>query len=299
MADKQEFIELVQARQGMYETLASLYFDRLTEEQIREMASHDYRELIESENELISSGFNDIYRYLRKRNTGTRQELAVDFSSCFLGTHSYKGLVAQPYESLFLDPAGTLAGKPRKQVHNIYKSERVALRAGYDYPDDHLAFECEFMSIECARCVQAVQEGDMEEAARLIGVQQEFMDEHIGRWFQRLHDLSLKFIKTRFYRGLLNISQGFFDEESDTIRYLAGMIEEGLEEPEAEEGEGTAGAEAAQEVAAEPGEGDGNSIGGVTADAETAKETGVKGADNIDASASPVATGEGEACDAA
>lgn len=231
MADKQEFIELMQARAGMYETLASLYFDMLTDEQIRDMAARDYSALIDSDNPLIASGFNDIWRYLRKRNTGTRQELAVDFSSCFLGTHAYKGLVAQPYESLFLDPSGTLAGKPRKQVHNFYKSERVALREGYDYPDDHLAFECEFMAIECGRCVKAVEDGDFDEAKRLVGVQQEFMNDHIGRWFRRLHDLSLKFIKTRFYRGVLNVTQGFFDDEPEALDFLARRLEEGLEDP--------------------------------------------------------------------
>ncbi len=234
MTAKADVIDAITARAGMYETLASLYFDRLTDEQIEAMASQDYTALMDNENTLIANGFNDIYRYLRKRNTGTRQELAVDFSTAFLGTHAYKGFVAQPYESLFLDRSGTLNAAPRKEIFNLYKSECVALREGYDYPDDHLAFECEFMSILCHRCATALEKDDIAEALRLLSVQRAFLTDHICRWFTRLHDLSLKFIKTRFYRGVLNITQGFFDEEVDSVDALRAAIEEGLEDESAD-----------------------------------------------------------------
>lgn len=244
MATKQEFIDVMKARSGMYATLASLYFDQLTDDQIEAMAAQDFSALIADANPLIASGFNDIWRYLRKRNTGTRQELAVDFSSCFLGTHSYKGLTAQPYESLFMDASGSLAAPPRTAVYKLYKSERVALREGYDYPEDHLAFECEFMMILAERTVQAAEADDLREARRLLQVQQSFMDEHIGRWFGRLRDLSAKFIKTRFYRGVLDLTQGFFDEEPDTIADLAAVAREGFDEEGADGGD-AAGAGAA------------------------------------------------------
>lgn len=236
MATKAEVIEVVNARAGMYETLATLYFDRLTEEQIQHMARSDYAELRASENPLIASGFNDIWRYLRKRNTATRQELNIDFSSCFLGTHAYKGFVAQPYESLFLDQSGSLNAAPRREVFKIYKSECVSLQKGYDYPDDHLSFECEFMMILCQRTVAALEADDLQEATRLLNVQLSFLEQHINRWFRRLHDLSLKFIKTRFYRGVLNVTQGFFDEDPNTIRELIELVGAGFdEEPTLEE----------------------------------------------------------------
>ncbi|MCD8199834.1 MAG: molecular chaperone TorD family protein [Coriobacteriaceae bacterium] len=229
MATKEEAIEIVEARASMYETLASLYFDPVSEERIEAMAAQDYTDLRNNPNELIASGFNDIYRYLRKRNTGTRQELSVDFTSCFLGMHSYKGLVAQPYESLFLDPSGELYAAPRKEVHSFYKRECVALQSGYDYPEDHLAFECEFMSILCHRTSAALEEDNTDEALRLLDVQSEFMEEHINRWFRRLHDLALKFIKTRFYRGVLDITQGFFDSEPASISNISEEITKGFE----------------------------------------------------------------------
>lgn len=251
MATKQDVIDVVQARAGMFSTLAGLYFDRLTEEQIRSMAAQDYTELMRSENPLIASGFNDIYRFLRKRNTGTRQELAVDFSSCFLGTHSYKGLVAQPYESLFLDASGQLNAAPRSSVYRLYKQERVSLRKGYDYPEDHLAFECEFMMILCNRTQAALESDDIDEAVRLLRLQRSFMDEHINAWFERLHDLSLKFIKTRFYRGVLNITQGFFDEDPETIDELLQVLEEGFDEEDPEAPDGAEEPERAEEDAPE------------------------------------------------
>ena len=247
MTVNEELAGVILARAEMYETLASLYFDRLSNEQIEAMAAQDYTELINCENELIASGFNDIYRYLRKRNTGTRQELAIDFSSCFLGTHSYKGFVAQPYESLFLDTSGTLNARPRTEVYNFYKKECVSLKKEHNYPDDHLAFECEFMAILCRRTISALEEGNKDEALRLLEVQKTFLHDHLNSWFRRLHDLSLKFIKTRFYRGVLNITQGFFNEEAEVIDDIYDTI---LEKDEDEE---SAKETAAEKIATEAG----------------------------------------------
>ena len=248
MTTRDETCAVLEARAGMYDTLAGLYFHSLSQEQIDAMAQADYTELMNDDNPLIASGFNDIYRYLRKRNTGTHQELSVDFSSCFLGTHTYKGLSGQPYESLFTDAGLRLNGAPRGAVHRAYKAEGVALRTGYDYPDDHLAFECEFMSVLCRRTIEALEAGDEPEARRLLDVQRDFMSEHICAWFRRLHDLALKFVKTRFYRGVLDISQGFFDGEIETIDDLRRVLEEGFEEPEAAD-------DAADAEGAEGGEG--------------------------------------------
>ena len=279
MTTRDETCAVLEARAGMYDTLAGLYFHSLSQEQIDAMAAADYTELMNDDNPLIASGFNDIYRYLRKRNTGTHQELSVDFSSCFLGTHTYKGLSGQPYESLFTDAGLRLNGAPRGAVHRAYKAEGVALRTGYDYPDDHLAFECEFMSVLCRRTIEALEADDEPEARRLLDVQRDFMSEHICAWFRRLHDLALKFVKTRFYRGVLDISQGFFDGEIETIDDLRWVLEEGFEEPEGTDDAADAeGAEGGEDAADEGAEDDVAPEGAAGSVAGAAGASGVTGA---------------------
>lgn len=229
MAIASEALAAIAHRRDLYRVLASMYFNVLTEAQIEDLAGRDYASLTTDENELIASGFNDIRRYLRKRHTGTRQELAMDFTSCFLGARTYEGLTAAPYESLYLDASGLLMGRVRHDVFEAYKRERVALQKGIDYADDHLSFEFEFMAILCERTLAALEQGDETEALRTLDVQHSFVTEHINRWFTRFHNLTTRFVETRFYRGVLNVTQGFLDEEPDLIDAIGDAIERGPE----------------------------------------------------------------------
>lgn len=224
MATASEASATLAHRRDLYRVLASMYFNVLTEAQIEDLAGRDYAPLTADENELIASGFNDIRRYLRKRHTGTHQELAMDFTSCFLGARTYEGLTAAPYESLYLDASGLLMGRVRHDVFEAYKRERVALQKGIDYADDHVSFEFEFMAILCERTLAALERGDGTEARRVLAAQRSFVTEHINRWFTRFHHLTTRFIETRFYRGVLNVTQGFLDEEPGLIDEIADAI---------------------------------------------------------------------------
>ena len=73
-------------------------------------------------NELFADGVNDITRYLRKRNSGTRQALAVDFTSAFAGTSSWKGRYAVPYESVHTSEEGLMFQDAYHEVFQLYKA---------------------------------------------------------------------------------------------------------------------------------------------------------------------------------
>ncbi len=234
-------IAQLESRADMYRALGNLYLNTLSEQQIEELALTDYDTLRADPDKRIASGFNDIYRALRRRNTGTRQLLAMDFTSCFLGTKTYKGLTGAPYESLYRDSSGTLMGPIRTQVFNAYKRERIALQPDLDLPEDHLSFEMEFLAVLCDRCAKAVEAGDRDEALRVLGVQKAFLEEHVLAWFPRFHNLTTKLLETRFYRGVLNVSRGFLESEPESIDGLAQAIAEGLEvRDQGERGEGLA-----------------------------------------------------------
>lgn len=234
-------IAQLESRADMYRALGNLYLNTLSERQIEELALTDYDTLRADPDKRIASGFNDIYRALRRRNTGTRQLLAMDFTSCFLGTKTYEGLTGAPYESLYRDSSGTLMGPIRTQVFNAYKRERIALQPDLDLPEDHLSFEMEFLAVLCDRCAKAVEAGDRDEALRVLGVQKAFLEEHVLAWFPRFHNLTTKLLETRFYRGVLNVSRGFLESEPESIDGLAQAIAEGLEvRDQGERGEGLA-----------------------------------------------------------
>lgn len=216
--EKAEILEMLDARAQFYRTLSSLYFKSIDQDELDAMAAQDFTELREGkETSLMARGYDDMYRYLRKRNSGSRQELAVDFTSAFLGTVSIGGRQAMPYESLFRDQSGLLMQGPRNEVYQTFKAASVELKDGLDIPEDHLSFEFEFMALLCDRALSAERAGDSQTCIANLKTQRKFLELHIVSWFDDLYDLALEVVKTRFYRGVLNITKGFLAEEPDTI----------------------------------------------------------------------------------
>lgn len=93
------------------------FFAPLSEEQIDALASQDLRGLAEEDGSPYADGYNDLYRALRLRHTGTRQALAADFTGVFYGATTEGGQTAQPFESLYRCDGGALMGESRGEVY--------------------------------------------------------------------------------------------------------------------------------------------------------------------------------------
>lgn len=223
MTDTAELIEVVKNRAAFYRTLSSLYFNTLTQEQIDRLAETDFS-AFGADEPLLIAGFDDMRRYLRKRNTGTRQELAVDFTSTFLGSQTYEGRTATPYESVFRSESGQLMQEPRNEVYRTFKKAAIKLKEGVDLPEDHLSFEFEFVAILCDRIVEALNDADADGAIRILKSQRTFIEDHILSWFDDLAEMASKILQTRFYRGVLKITKGYLVVDMEAIPDLIAEL---------------------------------------------------------------------------
>lgn len=226
----QAMVAALQGRADFYDLLAAIYFKPLTADQVENIAAMDLS-AYEDINEYFADGVNDIRRYLNKRNSGTRQELAVEFTASFGGVSSWKGKYAVPYESVHTSQEGLMYQDAYHDVYHFFKENRVDRGAGYDYPHDHLSFMCEFMAIESQRMIAALEAGDNNEVLHHVEVCQGFLQDHILSWFDTFADLALCLIKTRFYKGILKISKGFFLEDAELLQSIALELQ-GSEETE-------------------------------------------------------------------
>ncbi len=222
-----EMIEACKGRSAFYDLLAAIYFRPLSAEQIENIATIDWGQYADL-NELFDEGINDITRYLRKRNSGTRQELAVDFTSAFAGTSSWKGRYAVPYESVHTSEEGLMFQDAYHEVFRLYKENHVAKADGLDFPHDHLSFMCEFLVVLSERIENALYAGDDEEALRQVDVSRAFLADHILSWFDTFQDTALLLLETRFYRGILKISKGFFLEDAELLDSIAVELQQRL-----------------------------------------------------------------------
>lgn len=223
--DVEQIVNVLKGRAAFYDLLASLYFRPLTVEQIDAIAQMDLSDYADL-NEEFAEGLNDMTRYLRRRHTGTRQELAVDFTAAFAGTSSYQGRYAVPYESVFTSEEGLMFQESYHEVYQFFRQHRVERAEGYDYPDDHLSFMCEFLAILSQRTIDALEAGSLDDAIRQMGISRAFLDDHILSWFDELRDLAMLILKTRFYLGVLKVTRGFFHADRQIIEDVIEAIED-------------------------------------------------------------------------
>ncbi|MBQ9068778.1 MAG: molecular chaperone TorD family protein [Eggerthellaceae bacterium] len=222
-ASVEEIVAALEGRAAFYDFLAALYFKPLTEEQIENIAQMDFS-VYEGTNELFEEGLHDMSRFLRKRHTGTRQQLAVDFTMAFGGTAAWKGRYAVPYESVFRSEEGLMFQESYHEVYHLFREQRVERAAGYDYPDDHLSFMCEFLAILSSRAAEALRAGDYEGAREQLRTSAGFLRDHMLSWYDRLADLASNIIETRFYRGVMKMTKGFFLFDLETMHGLSDAI---------------------------------------------------------------------------
>ncbi|MCL1847525.1 MAG: molecular chaperone TorD family protein [Coriobacteriia bacterium] len=210
--------QVLQGRREFYLALAGFYFKPLTQEQIDTMAQTDYSQFGLGE-PLLDEGFNDITRVLRKRHTGTRQMLAIDFTSSFGGSATFEGKTAVPYASVFLSDKGLLSQQPRAEVFRVFKRNLLRV-TDTNTPDDHLSFLLEFLAVMSDHTIEALQENRGEDARSCLEESRDFITNHILSWFDYFAETANKLIEARFYRGVLKITKGYLLMDLQTIEDL-------------------------------------------------------------------------------
>lgn len=219
---QKDVLELMEMRESIYRLFSALYFKEVTPEQIDFLRNADLEGLGEAD-ALMEEGAKNIKRALHRVNSGTREDLAVDFAHTFLAAGSTKHENrACPYESVFTSRDGLIMQEARDEVYRYMLAEHVEPNTRLRIPEDHIAFIFEFMADLCARLAEALAQGDEAEAARLFSVQRSFFDEHIASWIDQLCDAIEACCRTSFYRGLsqmtrgfINVERAFFDEMAD------------------------------------------------------------------------------------
>lgn len=216
----EEIISVNEARQALYRTLASLYFRELTQEQIDAIANQGLIASGEADGEL-AEGLDDIARFLRRCNTGTRETLAADFAACLLGAGAQGDDVPLPYESIFTSQNGLLMQEASDEVFTAFKHDAVRVKEGLDVPSDHLSFILEYMAVLCERMSAALAAGEVDAARTAFDTQRSFYTAHLASWVFRFLDHFQAGASTRFYRGVAKITRSFLNDDCTCMEELA------------------------------------------------------------------------------
>lgn len=204
-------------RAGFYRFLAGVFLWEPTAEQIEAMASTPFPHTDDD----FGRGYALIAEYLRHRDTGTRQQIAVDYAHVFLGAGNYDKLMAPPYESVYTSEEHLLMQDARDGALSFYRSEGLDLPEENTTPEDHVGFEMQFMATLVERCCDALRAGDEGEFRRLVRVQREFFAQHLANWLPAFVADIERHCKTDYYRGVACLTRGLLAEEREVLAELA------------------------------------------------------------------------------
>lgn len=217
---REEVIEFFRNAQAFYGLLSSIFYLELTDEQIDGLATSGFA--YPDDGTPMGNACASMRRYLARRGPSARQDLAVDYARVFLAAGVYEGETAVPYESVYTSPEGILMQDSRDEVVRAYKQWGLAIPRELNVPEDHLAFELEFMARLSDRIAQAAEAAFGEivpaEALDAMKAQAEFIDTHLLNWVPRLLERVERYARTPFYPAITQIALGYIEENRAVLK---------------------------------------------------------------------------------
>ena len=166
-----------------------------------------------SGNDHLDAGYRGLCAYLNAGGERQHGDLAVDFLRTFIGVTQDREQVAFPYESVYTSPEHLLMQDARDEVLAAYRAAKVVLVDEACEPEDHLAFELEFMQLLGERAAEALEAGDDGSCANLLEARRAFLEEHLLNWVPDFADDVQRVARTGFYRALADIVLGVLETD--------------------------------------------------------------------------------------
>lgn len=208
----------------MYLFFSQVIFKELSEETITQLASADYSAL--SGNKLIDNGNALIKRYFSFMSNDPRTELACEYARIFLasGLNTKTSAVATPYESVFTSEERLVMQEARDEVYRWYLQDGFKVDPSLHEPEDHLAFELEYLAHINERAVASLAQGDEGALIKSLQRQRVFIDEHLLNWLPQLRTTAQDYAKLTFYTGFLMVLEGYLQGQKELLDSLLSAL---------------------------------------------------------------------------
>lgn len=171
----------------------------------------------------LDAGYRGLCAAVSAGGERMRGDLAVDFLRTFIGVTQEIEHVAFPYESVYTSPERLLMQDARDEVLAAYRAAKVVLVDEACEPEDHLAFELEFMQLLGERAADAFDAGDEGVCARLLETRRAFLEEHLLNWVPAFAADVQRIARTGFYRALADIVLGVLETDR---AFLADVLDD-------------------------------------------------------------------------
>lgn len=244
MITKQEFTGYLAASEQTYTFLSQMLFRELNEEAIAALKGQEWP--AETGNETLDRGYAQVRRFFNFASTDIRTQLAVEYARVFLaaGVFGSDKMTAVPYESVFTSEGHLMMQASRDDVVRRFAADGFKVNPDLHEPEDHLAFELEYVAHMNRKAAELAEAGDAEALAANVARQVEFIDAHLLNWVGNLYETAREYAKTTFYTGMLLVVLGAAEQSRDLLAEVAEQLKSGAGLPDEAEGTGCAACDA-------------------------------------------------------
>ncbi len=142
------------------------------------------------------------------------KSLQADYTRLFIGLGD--GFAA-PWESVYFSEERLVFQQQTLEVRNWYRRFGLEAEKINNEPDDHFGLELLFLSHLAALGIQALNDQDQARFEECWVAQQEFTQQHLGRWALPWCNLVETNARTEFYKGLVTLTRGALSELSELL----------------------------------------------------------------------------------
>jgi TorA maturation chaperone TorD len=209
----------------MYSFLARIYRLEVDQDLLDKMVGMDLSTQIAVPE--IGEGYRMLQQFLLYGiGETTLTDLAVDYARVFLGAGLGARQAAYPYESYYTSPLRLIMQDARDEVLGAYREEGLDRARDLKEPEDHVAFELEFMAYLSHKAATALKDGDTAAATASLRKQQVFLEQHLVRWVPTFCSDIERVARTSFYKAVAKITVGYLTLEQGLLRNLLAGAQE-------------------------------------------------------------------------
>lgn len=232
MITKQEFTGYLAASEKTYAFLSQMLFRELNEEAIAALKGQEWP--TETGNEMLDRGYAQVRRFFNFASTDIRTQLAVEYARVFLaaGVFGSDKMTAVPYESVFTSEGHLMMQASRDDVVRRFAADGFQVNPDLHEPEDHLAFELEYVAHMSRKAAELVEAGNDEALAANVARQVEFIDAHLLNWVGNLYETAHEYAKTTFYTGMLLVVLGAAEQSRDLLAEVSEQLKAGAGLPD-------------------------------------------------------------------
>ena len=207
-------------RLGMYAFLARVFRIEIDQEFLDQL--NEIYITGEGERQLSSAGEEILVNFLSRHHDNLIVDLAVDYVKVFIGARQKAG--ALPYESYYTSKEHLIMQEARDQVVMFYRAEGLDRSDQFTEPEDHIAFELEFMAYLCQKSKDYLVSNQFVDALIGLRKQRAFVETHLLNWTPDFLKDVAQSADTDFYKAIAKIASDLLMKEIQSIELLEKQI---------------------------------------------------------------------------